>query len=98
MEEMISLDFIKYYDAHKDSFKYKMSKEYLKVHVNFEDPMADNCVGSDSEYYVGWTALMIGEVPVLILVKNYEWVQELNVYMTKEAMLLALTLWSQKLR
>ena len=88
MEEMIGLDFIKYYDAHKNLFKYKMSKEYLKEHKNYEDPMADNCVGSDSEYYVGWTALMIEEVPVFIVIKNYEWVQELCVYMTKEAMLL----------
>ena len=88
MEEMIGLDFIKYYEAHKNLFKYKMSKEYLKEHYNFEDPMADNCVGSDSEYYIGWNAFMVEEVPVLILAKNYEWVQELLVYMTKEAMLL----------
>ncbi len=87
MCELTGLNFIKYYEKHRHLFKYKLSDEFKKIHDDYEDPMADNCVGSDSEYYIGWNAFMIEEVPVFIMVINHEWVQELCVYMSKEAML-----------
>ncbi len=82
---MNGIEFINYYETHKKEYKYKMSDDYKKEHEDYEDPWADNCVGSDSVYYVGWDAFMIGDVPVFITVKRHEWVTELTIHLTKES-------------